>query len=53
MIMLSDKAKETKNEYMRNYMKKWSKKNPEKVKQINNRYWEKRSQREEEQTETK
>lgn len=30
--------------YMREYMKKWRKKNPEKAKEIQDRYWEKRAE---------
>ena len=44
--MLSDKARQAKNEYMRKYMKEWAKKNPDKVKESNRKYWEKRSERE-------
>jgi hypothetical protein len=49
--MLSDKARQSKNEYMRKYMRDWTKKNPEKVKESNRKYWEKRSERVQEETE--
>lgn len=48
--MLSDKARAKKNEYMRKYMREWSKKNPDKVREFNRRYWEKRSESEEQTT---
>lgn len=48
IFMLSDKAKQAKNEYMRVYMKEWSKRNPEKVRSYNKRYWENRAKRKEE-----
>jgi hypothetical protein len=44
--MLSEQARVTKNEYMKKYMREWAKKNPDKVKEFNRRYWEKRSQNE-------
>lgn len=37
---LKDLARQKRNEYHR----KWQKKNPEKVKQAQNRYWEKKAQ---------
>jgi len=36
---IEDKAKELRREYQREYMRKWRKKNPEKIKEINERYW--------------
>lgn len=44
MNNLSDTAKAARARYMREYRKK----NPEKTKEMNHRYWEKRAAREEE-----
>lgn len=37
--MMTDKAREERNQYMREYRKR----NREKIKDINNRYWEKKA----------
>ena len=36
---IEDKAKEKRKQYMREYMREYRKKNPEKIKEINERYW--------------
>ena len=41
------RAKEIRNEYMRQYRKK----NPDKVREINKRYWERKAEREQEEQE--
>ena len=38
-MKMSDKARETRNEYYRNYRAK----NKERIKEINERYWEKKA----------
>lgn len=38
---MDDEAREARREYMR----EWRKKNPEKVRAINRRYWERRAER--------
>jgi hypothetical protein len=38
--MLSQQARAKRCQYMREYMKKWRRKNPEKVREMNRRYWE-------------
>jgi hypothetical protein len=40
---MSEEIKEAKRAYMRDYMKAWRKKNPEKEKEIRDRYWIKRA----------
>lgn len=41
--MLDERAAEARREYLQN----WRKKNPEKVKQYNREYWERRARKEE------
>lgn len=43
--MISEKAKQKRNEYMKNYMREWRKKNPEKQKEITERYWAKQAEK--------
>jgi len=38
---MDDKAKQARNEYMRAYRKK----NPDKIKNVNSRYWSRRAER--------
>ena len=49
MANLSDTAKEERARYMREYRKK----NPDKTKEMNRRYWEKRAARKEENKDAK
>jgi len=39
---MSDEARKAKNDYQRKYLKEWRKKNPDKSKEYQNRYWEKK-----------
>jgi hypothetical protein len=36
---MSEEAKKKRNEYMKNYMRDWRRKNPDKVQEIVERYW--------------
>ena len=40
---MKESAKESRREYMRAYMKKWRAKNKDKIKIYNDRYWEKKA----------
>lgn len=46
MSELSKEAKDYKRKYMREYMRKYRQKNPEKIKEINKRFWENRAKQE-------
>ena len=43
MAVLSDRARKKRNEYMREYRKR----NPDKIREINARYWENKAKKEE------
>lgn len=40
---MSEAAKEAKRAYHRAYQKDWRRKNPDKIKEYQNRYWEKKA----------
>jgi hypothetical protein len=42
---LSEAARKAKNEYQRKYQREYRKKNPERVKQHQNSYWERKAEK--------
>lgn len=42
---MTDNARKLKNDYMREYMRKWRLLNKEKVKKSNEQYWERRAKK--------
>lgn len=43
MASMSEEARKAKSEYMKAYLKEWRKQNRDKVKEYENKYWEKKS----------
>lgn len=43
MSAMSNEARKAKSEYMKTYLSEWRKKNPEKIKEYQSKYWEKKS----------
>lgn len=43
LVETNKQIQKAKNDYMREYMKEWRRKNPKKAKDIQNRYWQKRA----------
>lgn len=47
---MSEAAKEARRLYMKEYLREWKRKNPEKVKEHNERYWERKAKQAEKAT---
>ena len=46
MAAMSEEARKKRQAYMREYMTKYRKQNPDKIKEINNRHWENKMSKE-------
>lgn len=44
VFSLSERAKEARRQYYREYMRKYRKQNPEKIQEATKRFWERRAQ---------